>query len=189
MKTAVLRKGRAYPWFIRAAAHRKRSLKMDKEMNGKIRLATCEDALYIHNLHTRSVRGLCSGDYPANVIEGWLQGRSPEGYKGIAKNEMYVFEANREIIGWVHVRPKEIVGLFVDAAHARRGVGRALFEYALRIVRQNTVGRIEFEATVTAAPFYESCGCKRLGRSSIRKSSVDVQTVRMELPEECEQIS
>ncbi len=82
-------------------------------MNGKIGPATNADALDIHNLHTRSVRGLGSGDYPLEVIEGWLEGRSPKGNKGIAKNEMYVFKANREIIGWVHVRSRAIVGLLI----------------------------------------------------------------------------
>ena len=151
-------------------------------MSGTIRLATSEDALDIHNLHTRSVRGLCSVDYPPEVIEGWLEDRSPEGYKGISKNEMYVFERNGEIIGWSHVRPNGLVGLFVDADHARKGVGRALFEHGLRIIRQNTDEHLVFGATITAVPFYENCGCKRLEMSSVRKNSVDVQTVRMTLP-------
>ena len=128
-------------------------------MNNKIRLATREDAMDIHLLHTRSVRGLCSADYAPEVIEGWLQDRSPEGYKGIAKNEMYVYEEKGKIVGWSHVRPKAIVGLFVDAEHARKGIGRALFEHGLGIIRQNTSQHLEFASTLTAAPFYEKCGC------------------------------
>jgi putative acetyltransferase len=156
-------------------------------MKDRIRQATSADAVAIHNLHTRSVRGLCAADYPDEVIEGWLKGRSPEGYKGIAKNEMYVYEKNGEIVGWSHVRPKAIVGLFVDAEHAGKGIGRALFEHGLHIIRQNTREHLEFEATVTAAPFYEKCGCKRLSTSTVRKNDIDVPTVRMALPEKSEQ--
>ena len=152
-------------------------------MNDHIRLATNEDAQDIHNLHTRSVRGLCSTDYPTEVIESWLEGRTPEGYKGIPKNEMYVFEVEGEIVGWSHVRPKAVVGLFVDPEHAGKGVGRALFEHGLRIIRQNTSEHLEFESTVTAVPFYEKCGCNRLETSSVRKNTVDVPTVRMALPQ------
>lgn len=152
-------------------------------MNGRIRLATAQDAENIHNLHTRSVRGLCAADYPKEVLDGWLRGRSPEGYKGIAKGEMHVYEKEGIILGWSHVRPDMLVALFVDPDHARRGVGRALFEHALRIIRQHTHERIEFEATVTAAPFYERCGCRRVGVSTIRKNDVEVTTMRMTLPD------
>ena len=67
-----------------------------------IRIALPDDALAIHNLHTRSVRGLCTRDYPKEVIEGWLLGRSPDGYKerGIAKKEIYVFEESGAIRGF-----------------------------------------------------------------------------------------
>ena len=68
-----------------------------------IRLAIADDALAIHNLHTRSVRGLCGGDYQQEIIDGWLEGRRPEGYKGIKKKEMYVYEEDGKISGWIHV--------------------------------------------------------------------------------------
>ena len=148
-----------------------------------IRLATKLDAKAIHDLHTRSVRGLCSKDYPSEVIEGWLKGRKPEGYKGIARNEMYVFEENNEILGWIHVRPDNIIGLFVAPAHTRKGIGRSLFNFGLDIVRKNRSGEIQFEATVTAIPFYMKCGCKILKDSSIRKNTVDVPTATMTLPD------
>ena len=151
-------------------------------MNPTIRPATPDDALGIHNLHTRSVRGLCSADYPQEVIDGWLEGRSPEGYSGIAKNEMFVCVEDGKILGWSHVRPNMLVALFVDPDHTRRGIGRMLFGYALRIIRNQTSSPIEFEATLTAVPFYERCGCKQLRTSTIRKNNVDVPTVWMLLP-------
>lgn len=153
-------------------------------MKDTIRLATLEDALAIHNLHTRSVRGLCSVDYPKEVIDGWLEGRSPEGYGGIAKHEMLVCEKYGEILGWSHVRPEMLVALFVDPKHSRQGIGRALFQHALQMIRSHTCKRIEFEATLTAVPFYLSCGCARLKTSTIRKNNVEVSTVWMALPKE-----
>ena len=149
-----------------------------------IRLAEPADAEAIHALHTRSVRGLCSADYPPEVIDGWLAGRSPEGYGGIARREMFVCEWDGQIAGWSHVRPDMLVALFVDPAHTRKGVGRMLFDHALRLIRSHTRRRIEFEATLTAVPFYERCGCAWLRRSTIRKNDVDVSTVWMTLPED-----
>lgn len=152
-------------------------------MKHAIRLAVKADAEVIHHLHTRSVRGLCSGEYPPEVIDGWLAGRSPEGYKGIAKNEMYVYVEEGNIIGWSHVNSGGILGLFVDAAYARKGIGRALFEHGLRIVRQSTSEHLEFPVTVPAVPFYEKCGCKQVSASTVRKNDIDVPTVIMALPE------
>lgn len=152
-------------------------------MNGTIRRATHDDAVAIHNLHTRSVRGLCSANYPKEVIDGWLEGRSPEGYHGIAKQEMYVYEMDQKILGWSHVRAELLVALFVDSEHARQGIGRSRFEHALEIIRSHTCKEIEFESTLTAVRFYESCGCKQLRTSMIRKNHVDVPTVWMALPQ------
>ena len=96
---------------------------------------------------------------------------------------MFVCEHNGKILGWSHIRPDMLVALFVDPEHARQGIGRALFEHGLQIIRSHTCKPIKFEATLTAEPFYERCGCRRLGTSTIRKNHVDVQTVLMSLPE------
>jgi GNAT superfamily N-acetyltransferase len=147
-----------------------------------IRIALPDDALAIHNLHTRSVRGLCARDYPKEVIEGWLLGRSPDGYKGIAKKEMYVFEESGAICGFSHVFPTRGVALFVDPNHARRGVGRSLFEHALALIRASGAIPIPFEATITALPFYLKMGCTEVRRSFVEKNHVKVETVLMQLP-------
>ena len=147
-----------------------------------IRIALPDDALAIHNLHTRSVRGLCARDYPQEVIEGWLLGRSPDGYKGIAKKEMYVFEESGAIRGFSHVVPIYIVALFVDPDHTRRGVGRALFEHALALIRASGTVPVPFEGTLTALPFYLKMGCTEIRRSFVEKNHVKVETVLMQLP-------
>jgi putative acetyltransferase len=148
-----------------------------------IRPARLDDALAIHNLHTRSVRQLCSADYPKEVIDGWLEGRSPERYRGIAKGEMYVFEENGAVVGFSHVKPGAIIALFVDPAHVRKGIGSALFEHALPIAHGNSHAPLPLEVTLTALPFYLRCGCKEVARSSVRKNAVKVETVTMLLPE------
>ena len=158
-----------------------------RSVNLMIRIALPDDALAIHNLHTRSVRGLCSRDYPEEVIESWLFGRSPEGYKGIAKKEMYVLEESGAICGFSHVVPTCIIALFVDPDHTRRGVGRALFEHALALIRASGTIPVPFEATITALPFYLKMGCTEIRRSFVEKNHAKVQTVLMRLPGEANQ--
>jgi GNAT superfamily N-acetyltransferase len=147
-----------------------------------IRIALPDDALAIHNLHTRSVRGLCARDYPKEVIGRWLWGRSPAGYKGIAKKEMYVFEESDVICGFSHVVPISGVALFVDPDHTRRGVGRALFEHALALIRASGAIPAPFDATLTALPFYLKMGCTEVRRSFVEKNHAKIETVLMQLP-------
>jgi GNAT superfamily N-acetyltransferase len=147
-----------------------------------IRIASPDDARAIHNLHTRSVRALCARDYPNEVIDGWLFGRTPAGYTGIAKEEMYVFEESGAIRGFSHVVPICIVALFVDPDHTRRGFGKALFEHALAFIRASGAIPIAFEATLTALPFYLKMGCTEVRRSFVAKNHVRVETVLMHLP-------
>src|SRR5580698_6705212 len=139
-----------------------------------IRIALPDDAAAIHHLHTRSVRGICVRDYPKEVIEGWLMGRSPEGYIGIAKKEMYVFEESGVICGFSHVVPTCIIALFVDPDHARRGVGKALFEHAMAFIQASGARPAPFEATLSAFPFYLKMGCTEIRRSFVKQNHVKV---------------
>ncbi len=148
-----------------------------------IRTAQPSDALAIHNLHTRSVRGLCANTYPKEVLDAWLLGRSPEGYVGIANGEMYVFEEKGVVVGFSHVIPTVLIALFVDPEHARKGVGAALFRHAVELIRERGEAPAPFEATLTALPFYLKMGCTEIRRSFVEKNSVNIKTVLMRLPE------
>lgn len=144
-----------------------------------IRLASIDDAQAIHNLHTASVTRLCTM-YAAETIAGWLAGRTPEGYKGIAKNEMYVYEAQGKIIGFSHVVNRDIAALFVSPESAGKGVGSALMRHALHHIRQRCEGPISLESTLNAVPFYEKMGFKKTGDSLTYRNNVEIPTVLME---------
>ena len=95
---------------------------------------------------------------------------------------MYVFEEGGAIRGFSHVVPSCIVALFVDPDHTRRGVGRALFEHALALIRASGTIPAPFEATITALPFSLNMGCTEIRRSFVEKNHVKVETVLMQLP-------
>ncbi len=84
--------------------------------------------------------------------------------------------------GFSHVVPICIVALFVDPDHTRRGVGRALFEHALALIRASRTIPVPFEVTITALPFYLEMGCTEIRRSFVEKNHVKVETVLMQLP-------
>lgn len=89
---------------------------------------------------------------------------------GRPDHAVFVAEAAGQVIGWVHVyeviTPEspahaEIGGLVVDAAHRKRGVGRALMERAEAWARAAGLGMVRLRSNVVRAEahaFYEGIG-------------------------------
>jgi GNAT superfamily N-acetyltransferase len=146
-----------------------------------IRLATLDDAEAIHALHTISVRALCKYAYPPEVINGWLLNRSPSGYKGITRKEMYVAEVNETIVGFSHIVPGEIIAIFVHPDHVRKGIGSTLMHHGIAKAKIRHKGPIKTDATLNAQAFYEAVGFQKTGDRITRRNEVDIPIVEMEL--------
>ena len=147
----------------------------------RIRIATSEDAKAIHELHTISVTKLCSKSYEPEIIHGWLEGRTPQGYKGILKNEMYVLEEKGQIAGFSHVVPGEIVAIFVHPEFIRKGIGSALVKHAAKIAKTNWNGPVKIDSTLNAEPFYESLGFVRIGEQQGKRNNIFLRVINMKL--------
>jgi GNAT superfamily N-acetyltransferase len=158
-------------------------MKLTDMKKPEIRLATLADASAIHELHTASVRALCKDVYSAEVIDGWLRNRSPTGYKGIGKKEMYVAETNESIVGFSHVVPGEIVAIFVHPKHVRQGIASALVRHAIVKARTTLGGKIKIDSTLNAEQFYKTMGFIKTGERIAKRNDVDIPIVEMELKE------
>jgi GNAT superfamily N-acetyltransferase len=154
--------------------------------NLTIRSANRADAPALHNLHTASVTTLCTTHYARPLLLQWIAKRTPEGYfPGIDRGEMFVGEIEtdngREIAGWGHAVPGEVVGLFVHPRYAGRGVGSALLAHALELARSGHARPVKLVATLNAQAFYEKHGFVETARYAVKRNSVDVPVVEMEL--------
>ena len=148
-----------------------------------IRAATPEDAAWLHQLHTTSVRRICAPHYAPEVIDGWLANRVPEGYlPPIERGDIFVVEDGGRIVGFGEATPGVVVACYVDPAMVRRGVGSAIMEHALVIAQRGHDGPIRVEATLNAAPFYARFGFGELARATLRRGEVDVPYVLMARP-------
>ena len=107
----------------------------------KIRTARSEDALRLHELHAASVRAQCAKHYPNEIIEGWLQGRTPSGYlPPIERAAIFVAELNHKIIGFGEATAGAIVAVYVAPSAIGQGVGRLILDRALALARGNHAG-------------------------------------------------
>jgi GNAT superfamily N-acetyltransferase len=146
-----------------------------------IRQAVEKDAVSIHDIHTRAVRGACKVCYTEKQISGWLKNRTPEGYlNSIRSNEIYVAEINKRIVGFGHAVPGEIVAIFVDPEFHKKGLGKALLEYGLNIAKTKNHKKIKLEATLNAADFYKKCGFIEIGKGVATRGGQKLDIVLME---------
>ena|SRR5437867_2781102 len=148
-----------------------------------LRQARREDAARLHELHTASVRVLCSLHYPAEIIDGWLKNRSADGYLApIKRGVLFVALRDDRIIGFGEAAAGVVVAVYVDPSGIRQGVGSALLRHALGLARREHNGSIGVESTLNAIGFYAKHGFREIGRATTKRGQVEVPIVRMELP-------
>ena len=113
-----------------------------------IRPARPDDAPRLHELHTASVSALCSGHYAADVIEGWLLNRAPDGYLAeIERGDLFVAERDGRVVGFGEATAGKVVAVYVDPTAIRQGVGRAILRHAVALARRGREGPVRLEAT------------------------------------------
>jgi GNAT superfamily N-acetyltransferase len=152
-------------------------------MEYELRLATLDDVPVLHELIARSARGLGAGDYTPAQIDAALQGAFGVDTALIRDDTYFVAEARtREIVacrGWGRRRtlfgsdthaerdesrldPKsdaaKIRAFFVDPAHARRGIGRAILARSESEAIRVGFWSFELMATPTGQRLYEKHG-------------------------------
>jgi GNAT superfamily N-acetyltransferase len=76
-------------------------------------------------------------------------------------------EGDGGITGFVSFKPDkteaELVALFVDPAHWRLGIGRALVEESFRILTQSETQSVFVVSNPKTVPFYEALGFRQTG--------------------------
>ena len=146
-----------------------------------IRAATLADAPRIHELHLASVRAVCASCYEPAIIDGWLAGRSPQGYfHGISTGATFVAEAGGEIVGFCESVPGEVRAVFVDPRWKGKGFGAKLLSWALSLAEAGPSGSVRLESTLNAVSFYERFGFRPIAHTTVRRNDVEVPVVLMQ---------
>lgn len=151
-----------------------------------IRPARLDEKPLLQALIERSARGLSAQDYSGEQIEGALRGAFGVDTQLIHDGTYFVAEEHGQIIGcggWSYRRtlfggdaradreagdldPQQdaakIRAFFVDPAHARRGIGRAILDACEQAAQERGFTRFEMMATLPGVRLYAACGYVRL---------------------------
>jgi putative acetyltransferase len=149
-----------------------------------IREAEAGDAAQLIDVHARSVRALCSGDYTAEQIDAWVGKRTPEEMAlRIARHPFFVAESNGKLTGYAtyNVKSSELLSIYVDPDFARQGVASALMNELLADARSKGLATLWLDASRTAVPFYETVGFVRIMETAHAFRGVPLACMRMEM--------
>jgi GNAT superfamily N-acetyltransferase len=152
-------------------------------MSYRVRVALLDDVPGLHALIARSIRELGAADYTQPQIEAALHGafgvdttliRDGTYFVAVTEADEIVacggWSRRRTLFGsdargerdesWLDPRTEaaRIRAFFVDPAHARRGLGRAILERSEAEARRCGFGAFELMATLPGVRLYESCG-------------------------------
>ena len=151
-------------------------------MSYRIRNATDDDRPALIALIARSARGLSAGDYTPEQVEGALAGAFGVDTQLVLDGTYFVVEHAGAIAGcggWSYRKtlfggdahtqrdaaeldPRtdaaKIRAFFIDPAHARKGIGRALLEHCEAAARERGFSRCELMATLPGLKLYRACG-------------------------------
>jgi GNAT superfamily N-acetyltransferase len=147
-----------------------------------LRKATIADTPALNALIARSARGLSTGDYRAQQIEGALRGAFGVDTQLLTDETYFVVEDAGQIVGcggWSfrstlfggdaragrnssvlnpNTQPAKIRAFFVDPGHARRGIGSLLLDHCESQARAYGYAEVELMATLPGARLYAARG-------------------------------
>jgi len=149
-----------------------------------VRNATSDDAVQIVDIHSRSVRELCSGDYTTKQINAWIGKRTPEDMAlRIARHPFFVVDWDGKLTGYAtyNVNSNELLSIYVNPDFARQGVASALMNELLEDARSKGLTTLWLDASLTAVPFYETVGFMRTIETIHAFTGVPLECVRMEM--------
>ena len=99
--------------------------------------------------------------------------------RAIAEHEVWIFEQDGALDGWVEVDKNRIAGLYVSSDSSRRGVGSALLAHAESQIQAAGHAIVALDASPNAETFYLRRGYRRRGERCEDGS----QPMRKDLPE------
>ncbi|WP_078541772.1 GNAT family N-acetyltransferase [Thioclava sp. DLFJ5-1] len=135
----------------------------------EIRQAMEADAVEAVTTLRRSITELCVADHQNDPpeIEDWLGNKTVETWRQwIARDDAVVLvaERDRKIIGvGMASLSGDILLNYVHPDARFGGVSKAILSGLEDVLRAHGIRRCRLESTVTARPFYESCGFRAEG--------------------------
>ena len=150
-----------------------------------IRYYEAGDALQIARLFYETVRSVNRADYSQEQVQAWApEVPDPEAWHArMADRRTLVAESGGEVIGFAELEEDGHLDMFYVRKDAvGRGVGSILYRAIEREAREQGIGLIFTEASVTARPFFERWGLRVVRERPVARRGVELTNFAMEKP-------
>lgn len=130
-------------------------------MTIKTRQATSDDLGEILQLFEETIQTVNANDYSPEQITVWKNGalRRERWLKKIAEQYFLLAEIDSSLAGFGSITHDGYLDfLYVSRKHQRIGVAKTLYNQLEKFARENHVGRIISEVSITAKPFFQKQG-------------------------------
>jgi putative acetyltransferase len=139
-------------------------------MNIKIRPYEDRDAQAVLEIHRDAVHNTAAPDYEQEILDEWSQPIDEKRLRRFREENSadvrIVAEINGTIVGFGElVTSENILGAcYVSSSAGGKGVGKSIMFELEKIASEKGLKYLSMDSSVTAAPFYRSCGYSELER-------------------------
>jgi len=127
-----------------------------------------------------AIREVASKDYSPAAVEAWAQVDREGWDRARNSRPTWIAKVGSEIVGFTDLEPDgHLDTMFVHPAHQGKGVAHSLFDTVETAARDLGLKVIFTEASITARPFFESCGFTVLASQLVEKRGQHLRNYRM----------
>ena len=151
----------------------------------RIRYYEAGDALQIARLFYETVRSVNRAHYSEEQVQAWApEVPDPEAWHArMADRRTLVAEGGGEVVGFAELEEDgHLDMLYLRKDAVGRGVGSLLYRATEREAREQGIGLIFTEASVTARPFFERWGFRVVRERTVARRGIELTNFAMEKP-------
>ena len=124
-----------------------------------------KDTQAICQAHRSSVPALAGGHYTPSQIRLWTAGLTRERVEQALCREtatLLVAESQGRVVGFALLECTVVLAVYVDADHARQGVGRRLMDCLEEKAWRQGAAKLSLQASLNSQAFYQALGFLKL---------------------------
>lgn len=145
-----------------------------------IHVYTPSDLDAVIDIFVAAVREAASKDYSPAQVEAWAQVNRDGWNRARNSRPTWIARSGSTVVGFTDLEPDgHLDMMFVHPAHQGKGVAHALFDTVETAARDQGLKVIFTEASITARPFFESCGFTVLASQLVEKRGQQLRNYRM----------
>ena len=131
--------------------------------NLRIRIATKQDIIHLHEVFEASVRQTCNQHYTEAQINAWVTKADMNRWQELFSSDLVFILAEdnetHQIAGFTSINAEGYLhSMFVHPDYQRKGIAQQLLNHAEQLAIEKCVSGIHVEVSITARPFFEKAG-------------------------------